>query len=492
MKEIIVDVSLKQIRVALLENQQLAEIYIEMDHYKRVVGNIYKGRVTNVLPGMQAAFVDMGLEKNGFLYVKDAVPYSQGKKGVPIKDVVKNGEEIVVQVTKEPMGTKGARVTTHLTLPGRYLVLMPGTNYVGISRRIEKEDERERLRKIIEQIRPQNVGIIIRTAGEGKEEKEIKDDLKFLLKLWQKIDKEKKLGFAPRVIYKDMDLLHRTVRDLFTQDIDRFVINDKEKYKSILELVELIDPNLKDRVKYLNIDMNIFDHYKIESMISDAIARKVWLKSGGYLVIDQTEALTVIDVNTGKYVGSLDLEDTITKTNKEAAQEIAKQLKLRDIGGIIIVDFIDMNHEDTQKEVLEILQKALLKDRTKTNVLGITQLGLVEMTRKKIRGRISSIMQKQCPYCEGTGRILSEYIVMQKIEKEVKRIAIHTNSEGVLVEVSPTLEKILSTDAKGFIIELEDLTNIKIFIQKNIQVHDDEYVVKTMGKIEKIQNMLKE
>ncbi|WP_053957506.1 Rne/Rng family ribonuclease [Inediibacterium massiliense] len=492
MNEIVVDASLNQIRVALLEDEELSEIYMETDHYKRVVGNIYKGRVTNVLPGMQAAFVDMGLEKNGFLYVKDAIPYSQGKKGISIKEAVKNGQEIIVQVTKEPMGTKGARVTTHLTLPGRYLVLMPGNNYVGISRRIEKEEERDRLRKIIEQIRPQNVGIIIRTAGEGKEEKELKDDLKFLLKLWQKIEKEKKLGFAPRVIYKDMDLLHRTVRDSFTQDIDQFIINDKEKYKSILELVELIDPNLKDRVKYFNIDMNIFDHYKIESMISDAISRRVWLKSGGYLVIDQTEALTVIDVNTGKYVGNLDLEDTITKTNKEAAQEIAKQLRLRDIGGIIIVDFIDMDHEDTQREVLEILQKSLLKDRTKTNVLGITQLGLVEMTRKKIRGRISSIMQKKCPYCEGTGRVLSEYMVMQKIEKEVKRIAIHTNSEGVLFEVSPTLEKILSTDAKGFMIELENLTNIKIFIQKNIEVHDDEYVVKTMGKIEKIKNMLQE
>ncbi|QXM05769.1 Rne/Rng family ribonuclease [Crassaminicella indica] len=493
MNEIIVNSSLSQTRVALLEDKELVELYIERENSKRTVGNIYKGRVTNVLPGMQAAFVDIGCEKNAFLFVKDAIPPEMsGSKEVSIRDVVKNGQEIIVQVIKESIGTKGARVTTHLTLPGRYLVLMPYIDYIGISRRINDEEERDRLRNILEELKPSNMGIIVRTAGEGKTEKELKEDLKFLLKLWQKIDKEKHLGFAPRVIYKDLDLIHRTIRDMFTGNIDKFVINDKEKYNSIIDLVELIAPHLRNRVEFFEMDMDIFDYYRIEKMIYEAIGRKVWLKSGGYIIIDQTEALTVIDVNTGKYVGSIDLEDTVLRTNKEAAIEIAKQLRLRDIGGIIIVDFIDMNNDGAEREVLEVLEKALEKDKTKTNVLGITQLGLLEMTRKKIRGRIGSIMQRKCPYCDGTGNVLSEYTVIQNIEKEVRRIAVHTNAQAVLIEVNPSVEALLKADGNRFVHELEEISNIKIFIEGVDHIHNNHLNVKAMGKIEKIESIIAE
>lgn len=498
MNEIIVDSSLSQTRVALLEDKELVELYIERENNKRTVGNIYKGRITNVLPGMQAAFVDIGFEKNAFLYVKDAIPPEMlGNKDIDIKDisirdVVKNGQEIIIQVIKEPIGTKGARVTTHLTLPGRYLVLMPYMDYIGVSRRIGNEEERERLRSIVQALKPSQMGVIVRTASQGKEERELKEDLKFLLKLWQKIEREKKLGFAPRVIYKDLDLIHKTIRDIFTKDIHKFIINDKEQYKSVVDLLELLSPHLKDRVEYFQEDMNIFDYYNIESMIKNAIARKVWLKSGGYLVIDQTEALTVIDVNTGKYVGSIDLEDTVLKINKEAAEEIAKQLRLRDIGGIIIVDFIDMNNQEAEREVLNILERALEKDRTKTNVLGITQLGLLEMTRKKIRERIGAIMQKKCPYCEGTGKVLSEYIVIQSLEKEVKRIRKHTNAEAVLMEVSPSVLDILNADGGQFLKVLEKHENIKIFIKGSESIHANHLNVKAIGKIDKITNMAAE
>lgn len=491
MNEIIVDSSYNQTRVALLEEDELVELYIERDNNRRTVGNIYKGRITNVLPGMQAAFVDIGFEKNAFLFVKDAIPnekpstkeYLSGD--VSIRDVVKNGQEIIVQVIKEPIGTKGARVTTHLTLPGRYLVLMPDVDYTGISRRITDENERERLRKAVEDIKPNRMGVIVRTAGEGKEEKELKDDLKFLLKLWQKIDKEKNLGYAPRIIYRDVDLIQKTIRDIFTKEISNFIINDKEKYNNILELLELLAPHLKERVKLIEDDVDIFSYYNIESMIKSAISKKIWLKSGGYLIIDQTEALTAIDVNTGKYVGSIDLEDTVLKTNLEAAKEIAKQLRLRDIGGIIIIDFIDMNSEKGEKKVVTLFEKELSRDRTKTNVLGITQLGLLEMTRKKVRERIGSVLQTNCPYCEGTGKVLSEYTIMHNIEKEIKRIVLHTNAEAVLMEVNTAVQNSIKEDT-NYLNELERIYNIKIFIKGMEQIHTNDFKVSAMGKIDKI------
>lgn len=497
MNQIIVDVSINETRLALLESEELVEFYLERKNNKRIVGNIYKGRVTNVLPGMQAAFVDIGMEKNSFLYVKDAIPQeyqyddSEKYKNISIKDIVKEGQEIIVQVIKEPIGSKGARVTTHITLPGRYLVLMPCTDYLGVSRRITSEEERERLRKEVEEIKPQNMGIIVRTAAEAKSKEAFSDDIKFLLKLWQKIEKEKKLGFAPRMIYKDFDLVDKIIRDVFSKEIEEFIINDKEEYKNALELVELISPHLKEKVKLYTDDLEIFQYYNIESQIKNGISRRIWLKSGGYLVIDSTEALTVIDVNTGKYVGSIDLEDTVFKTNIEAATEIAKQLRLRDIGGIIIVDLIDMTNDKYVEKVLGVLEEALNKDRTKTKILGITSLGLVEITRKKVRQRLESLLQKKCPYCEGTGRVLNEDVILYRIEKEIKRIHSHTNAEAVIFQVHPEVLNELSNYT--FVIkELEEAYSIKIWVLPKREAHYNDLIMKSMGRLEVIEKQAME
>ncbi|MCT4562823.1 MAG: Rne/Rng family ribonuclease [Maledivibacter sp.] len=496
MNKIVIDSGLGQSRVAILESGELAEYYIESKNLKRLVGNIYKGRVKNVLPGMQAAFVDIGLERNAFLYVKDAIPQEilnkkkKAFKDILIKDVVKNGQEIIVQITKEPMDSKGARVTTHLSFPGRYLVFMPEVDYIGISRRIEDENERDRLRKTVEEIKLENMGVIIRTESENKGKSDLEEDLKYLLRLWQKIEKEKKLGFPPKILYKDLDLIHRTIRDFFTDDIEELVINDKENYNMILEFVDLISPKLRERVKYFDPGINIFSYYGIEKQIKSALSKKVWLKNGGYIVIDKTEAMTIIDVNTGKYVGVNDLSETIVKVNKEAAKEIAKQIRLRDIGGIIIIDFIDMVNKNHDQEILDVLTDELSKDRVRTNVVGMTGLGLVEMTRKKVRNRISSILETKCPYCDGLGLVLTPETVINNLEHELKRISLHTNSEAVIVDLNKDVERILHNDMNEYLEKLEKTLNLKIFIEGKDDVHSNHYEIKKMGRLSVIKDIL--
>lgn len=496
MNQIIIDVGLQENRVAVLENDELVELYIEKDDNKRIVGNIYKGRVVNVLPGMQAAFVDIGLEKNAFLYVKDAIPKEMlsnkkiNLKDISIRDVIKSGQEIIVQVIKEPFGSKGARVTTHITIPGRHIVLMPYTDYIGVSRRISDEAERNRLRDIVESIKPANMGLILRTASEGLEIEDFKDDIKFLLKVLHKIDSERNLGFAPRVMYKDLDLIHRTVRDMFTKNIQKLIINRRDEYKSIVELVEMISPQLKPRIEYFDSSHDIFGYFGIEQAINRALDRKVWLKSGGYVVIDETEALTSIDVNTGKYVGSINLEDTVLRTNIEAAKEIAKQLRLRNIGGIIIIDFIDMNNEYNEQEVLKILEDELKKDRTKSTVLGMTQLGLVEMTRKKVRSRLTTKMLMECPYCNGTGKVYSESSILSLIDKEIRRIKLHTSAEAVIIEVNTHTEEYLKGNNQYFIKKIEEEYGITLFIKASQSIHNNEIKVKNIGKIDFIKGIL--
>lgn len=414
--EMIVDVDSEEIRVGILEDKELVEIHIERTSQQGLVGNIYRGKVSTVLPGMQAAFIDIGYEKNAFLYVGDAIQQKEFSDDeidyrdyaeYNISDILKVGQEITVQVIKEPVGTKGPRVSTHITLPGRNLVLLPNADYIGISRRIESETERQKLKKIAEKLKPDNMGLIVRTASEGKEESDFVEDVSFLTKLWDKIKKTESSGAVPRCIHKDINLIYRSVRDLFTASVDKFIINDEKEYLKVLELVEMISPVLKKRVELFSKEYKIFDYYQIETKIERALSRKVWLKSGGYIIIDRTEALTVIDVNTGKFVGGNNLEDTVLKTNIEATKEIAKQLRLRDIGGIVIIDFIDMNNNEHQQMVLDSLRQSLKNDRTKTIVLGMTALGLVEMTRKKIRQELSSVMNSNCPCCEGSGKILA-------------------------------------------------------------------------------------
>lgn len=443
--EMIVDVNAAEIRVGILEDKELAEIHIERTNHQGLVGNIYRGKVSSVLPGMQAAFIDIGYEKNAFLYVGDVIPqkeYSDDEMEVlrectqySISDILKVGQELTVQVIKEPIGTKGPRVSTHITLPGRNLVLLPNADYVGISRRIENEEERQKLRKIAEKLKPENMGLIVRTVSEGKNEEDFVEDVSFLTKLWAKIKKMEESGPVPRCIHKDVNLVYRSVRDLFTWDIDKFVINDEKEYYNVLELVEMISPALKNRVELFQKDYNIFDYYQIETKIQRALCRKVWLKCGGYLIIDKTEALTVIDVNTGKFVGDNNLEDTVLKTNIEATKEIAKQLRLRDIGGIVIIDFIDMNDSNHQQMVLDSLKQSLKNDRTKAIVLGMTQLGLVEMTRKKIRQELSTILTCDCPYCDGSGKVYTSETNAMEVIKKIKEYLSTTKAKRIEFEV---------------------------------------------------------
>ncbi|OQB25199.1 MAG: Ribonuclease G [Firmicutes bacterium ADurb.Bin182] len=486
-KEILVDINPYQTRVALLEDGVLAEIYIERRGRERTVGNIYNGKVQNVLPGMQAAFVDIGLERNAFLYAGDIqvnksdFNFGSDNEEVAIgssniRDIVKAGQDIMVQVLKEPVGTKGARVTTHITLPGRTLVLMPTVNYVGVSRRIEDENERERLRNILERIKPENMGVIVRTAAAGKNEAEFESDLAFLLRLWKRIQQKSGLVSSPRLIHAEESLIFRTIRDIFTPDISKLTINDREFYERVQVVANIISPGLTDRV-ILNESYDLFDQYDLEPKIEKALARKVWLKNGGYIVIDHTEALTSIDVNTGKYVGGDNLQETITETNCEAAKEIARQIRLRDMSGIIIIDFIDMDKMSDKEKLLETLNAELKKDRTKSNVLGITSLGLVEMTRKKIRQPIDSILQIPCPYCNGDSRVLSEESVVLKIRHRLLKCFDEQSCPVYLVRAHPNVIALINDESAAFSALLPLIPGKTIYIKPDPAMHIQEYAV---------------
>lgn len=448
MKKIIVDVAVEGTRVALLENEELVEFYMEMPESERLVGNIYRGRVSSVLPGMQAAFIDIGYEKNAFLYVDDAIAdgdevYHMGKKKKSIEKILKPGQEITVQVVKEPIDSKGPRVTTQITLPGRHLVMLPEADYIGVSRRITNDAERKRLREYANKVKPKDAGLIVRTASEGKTLQDFILDVSFLANNWKKIKKLEKRGKVPRCLHRELNLVYRTVRDLFTPDIDKFIINDKKEYKNVLELVDMLTPRLRNRVQYHNGDSDLFELYNIDAEITKALSRKVWLKCGGYIVIDKTEALTVIDVNTGKYVGTKDLEKTVLKTNLEAAEAIAKQIRLRDIGGIIIIDFIDMVKKSNQEKVLHALKQALKKDRTKTTVVGMTGLGLIEMTRKKVRQGLNTFLTTECPNCEGTGKIQAPEAIALRVEKKISEYANKRMPGKLRIEVHPSIAALL-------------------------------------------------
>lgn len=476
----LIQVDENETSAAIIENNQLVEFYLERNVNHRLVGNIYKGRIENVLPGMQAAFIDIGLERNAFLYVQEAIPWklthdneNGDEKKLPIitiSDVVKEGQEVVVQIAKEPIGTKGARVTTHITLPGRYVVLMPTVDYIGISRRIEREGERNRLKEIAESVRPPGMGVIVRTVAEGVHGDELKNDIDILLKLWKKIQQKMVNAKAPNLIHKDLELLQRILRDLLTEDVDRVIINNKEAMEKATDVVEIIAPQLKNKI-FLRATANLFDEYDIPNQIEKALRRKVWLKCGGYIVIDQTEALTAIDVNTGKFVGTTNLADTVLKTNLDAAVEIARQMRLRNIGGMIIIDFIDMDNLEHKTRVLAALEEEVKKDKTRTNIMGITQLGLVELTRKKIRQALESMLQRECPYCEGRGKILSEDTVSVKARKEIISTANNTQYDAVLVESHPWVAAHIIGPAGVQLEELERKTGKKIIIKGNDALH---------------------
>ena len=455
-REIVVNSSLVETRVAVIEDGTLVELLIDNTHTQSLAGNIYKGRVLKILPGMQAAFVDIGLARDAFLYVRDiweemedyedllaegeaveeaeeaevteeSAPRRRRKPTRPrppsrasIEELIREGQEVLVQVAREPLGTKGARITSHVTLPGRYLVYMPTESHVGVSRKIESEAERSRLKHLIEEINLQREGVIVRTAGVGRPRAELQADLDFLSSTWRQIRTKAETLTAPAMVQKDLDLIFRIFRDLITKDVARLVVDSAAEYERCMEYTESLFPELRQLLYLYTEDEPIFKSFGIEKEIEKALRSKVWLKSGGYLVIEQTEALVSIDINTGKYVGKHDFEETILKTNREAAREIARQVRLRDLGGIIIIDFIDMARQENRDKVMEDLKDALRADRSPTNVSLLSELGLVEMTRKRVRQGLNQAVSQTCPACSGLGWVRSIASIAHQALREVE------------------------------------------------------------------------
>lgn len=488
--ELIINVTPQETRVALLEDKVIAELYIERSKDRGIVGNIYKGKVVKVLPGMQAAFVDIGLEKAAFLYVSDV--YSsmedyeemgfQGEEmptyfppSSQIEDLLSEGQEILVQVSKEPLGTKGTRITSYVTLPGRYLVFMPTVDHVGISRRIKDEKERRRLREIIQAIKPPSGGFIVRTASESAEPDEIHNDMDFLLRVWSNIQKKRENSTAPSLIHADLTMVLRVIRDILSPQVNRIVIDSREEYENIVSFINSYMPKQKYEITLYEKKEPIFDAYGIEMEIDKILGRKVWLKSGGYIVIDICEALVAIDVNTGRYVGKRNLADTILKTNLEAAKEIAYQLRLRNIGGIIIIDFIDMEREGDREKVYQALEEAIRKDRQKTNIFKISDLGLVEMTRKRTRENLTRILGETCPYCEGGGLIKSKNTVCYDIFREIERTSSELGGHSILVEANPEIVNLLYEEERLGVEELEQKLKKKIVIKGKPGFHQEQF-----------------
>lgn len=497
-KEILITRDEREGRAAVLEDGVLSEFLIARE--ERQVGSIYKGRVANVLPGMNAAFVDLGLERNGFLCADDAAAHlgedaQASLKTANIKDMIKVDQEVIVQVVKEAVGTKGARITTFVTMPGRYLVLLPSANYTGVSRRVEDEKERERLRAAAEKAKPEGMGVIVRTSAVGRSEEELERELKFLARAWSRVQKAAKRRRAPAIVHQELALIDKIVRDILHSDVNRLVIDNAEEYAKVIDRLEATAPKLVDRVFLYNHHVPLFEFYGIDHEIEQALSRKVWLESGGYLIIDRTEALWAIDVNTGKYIGkTASLADTILKTNLEAVREICRQLRLRDIGGIIIVDFIDMESQSDRRRLLSAVVEELKKDRTRTHLVGMTELGLVQLTRKREGKDLDLVLREECPYCSGRGRILSPKTVALRIRRDILKKVAAAKEEAVFVEMHPRVGKeFLGQDAEE-LVALEQLLGLPVYVKVSEDVHQEEYDVmlgrrKDMGR--KIQKLTK-
>lgn len=501
-QDIFINCTPQESRIAIVEDGSLAEFLVERKQERGIAGNIYKGKVARVLPGMQAAFVDIGMDKAAFLHVSDfstaseagspLLPGSEDEiifegpkptshRRLPIERQLARGQEILVQVAKDPIGMKGARITSHISLPGRYLVFMPTTSHVGISRRIEDDKERKRLKEIALSLLTEEGGFILRTASEGRSKKEIQRDLGFLTKLWGRIQQKAETATAPSLIHQDLDLIARTIRDFFATDTHQVVMDHIKEYRRILDFVGHFMPRLKSKITLYTQAEPIMDHYGIEEKITKSLERKVWLHSGGYITIERTEALTAIDVNTGRFVGKRNQEETIFKTNLEAAQEIVHQLRLRNIGGIIIIDFIDMEKEANRKKVYEALKEAIKKDKARTNILKISELGLVEMTRQRTRESLENMLLGPCPYCEGRGRIKSHvtvaYEILRAIKKEKTRLE---DGKRIVVRLHPEIANFLYDEEMHSLDYLEREINHKIIIKASESLHHDRYEISTI------------
>ncbi|RKS85932.1 RNAse G [Orbus hercynius] len=473
--ELLMNVTPSETRVAYIEDGILQEIHVDRESRRGIVGNIYKGKIIRILPGMQAAFVDIGLEKAAFLHASDIMPYTEcvsDKEQFQVKDIselVRQGQDLMVQVVKDPIGTKGARLTTDITLPSRYLVFMPGLNsaHVATSQRIESEEERARLKEIVEKYITEEGGFIVRTAAEGANQHELEQDVAFLSRLWKKIQARMSRPVSKNLLYGELDLSQRILRDFVGDPIERILVDSKQTFDLLSEFTQEFMPEVTSKLVHYKANSPIFDLHDIENEIQRALERKVKLKSGGYLIIDQTEAMTTIDINTGAFVGHRNLEETIFNTNIEATIAIARQLRLRNLGGIVIIDFIDMQEAHHRERVLQSLQESLSKDRAKTSVNHFSALGLVEMTRKRTRESIEHILCEECPACHGRGMVKSVETVCNEILREIVRVHKAHRSEYFLVYASTAVAKALTVD------ESHALAEVELFVGKRVEVKLD-------------------
>jgi ribonuclease G len=489
-------------RIAIVEHGQTRELIVERDSRRGILGNIYKGRVTRVLPGMQSAFVDVGLKRTAFLYVMDiARPHDaeeavaiephdeeEGEREVfvaepkpvpPIETLIREGQELVVQVSKEPIGTKGARLTSNISLPGRNLVLLPGMEHVGVSRRIAEPEERERLKEIATGLKPETGGLIVRTVGEGREVEVFKEDQQFLTELWKHIQRRESETKAPALIYQDLDLVLKVVRDTLNPSFENVVVDAIEDYERLIEFVDQFMPQYRSMITLHRDTMPVFERYKVELELSRALDRKIWLKSGGYIVIDETEALTAIDVNTGRYVGKTNAEETIVKINLEACKEIAYQLRLRNIGGIIVIDFIDMKVAENRQRVQDTLNEELAGDRSRTHVLPMSELGLIEMTRKRVKKSIRHYLTAPCFYCSGKGYLKSHDVIATEILNRITKDALQAppNKSKIYVFTHPDVMEYLF-DVRATKLELIEAESGKdIVIRPRAEFHLEQFEV---------------
>jgi ribonuclease G len=526
-KEMIISSSAHETRVAILEDDQVAEVFIERERQRGVVGNLYKGRVSKVLPGMQSAFVDLGLERDGFLYVSDVLATFEdfdrletdddeaaqpagpnggaaappgarrngprGPRGEPkspeprIEGLLKEGQEIIVQVAKEPLGTKGARLTSHATMPGRFLVFMPTVDHVGVSRKIESREERSRLRGIVREFREQHGftgGVIIRTAAAGRPKDDIVADLSYFHRVWGEIREKAETSRAPAVVFQEQSLVAKLLRDLLTEEYAAIRIDNPAEYRRVLELVERMVPALVPRVRLHEKEYPIFEEHGVQAEIDRALRSKVWLKSGGSIVINQTEALVAIDVNTGRYVGKKTagrLEDTILKTNLEAVKEIVRQIRLRDLGGIIVLDFIDMEEKKNRQKVFQAVEQELRRDRSPSKALQVSDFGLVIITRKRVKQSLERVLTEPCPYCAGSAVIKSSATICYEILAEVKKISGDLDGHRLLLRVNPDIARALHGEERAVFNDLKQTLGREVVLRPDAQLHHEQFDLMAVG-----------
>jgi ribonuclease G len=496
--EIIINASAGETRVALLEGGNFTELHIERERDRNVAGMVAKGRVTRVLPGMQAGFVDIGLEKAAFLYVGDYLDdeglldgededrrrrFRRGQRQVPrIETLLQEGQEIIVQVAKEPIGTKGARITSHLSIAGRHLVLTPWSKRVGVSRRIGSDRERRRLRDIVTRARPKDLGFIIRTAGEGTREADIEADVAYLSAVWEEIRAAQVNARAPATLYEELSLPLRAIRDFANGRTRRIVVDDPGVHEKMEHFLDRFVADPKPRLELYDGGVPLFDQEGLEPRIDENLGKKVWLKSGGYLIVDQSEALTAIDVNTGRYVGKRDLEETVLKTNLEAVQEVVHQLRFRNLGGLIIIDLIDMESAENRDKVYRALQEALRSDKARTNILKISELGLVEMTRKRTRENLVQQLCEPCSFCEGRGYVLSAETVAYKLLREIRKDLPRFGGRQIAVSVSPRVGEMLQGPARRALAALSEQLGREIEVRTRPGLHQEQFEVEALDQ----------